>query len=255
MTPEAALRRDLRLARQVTPLVRRQFDRERRRVLRNLDNPGKALRPGEWEDTLGEVWLTAGQAVFDSTYQDLTGEKVQRDARASQQLVALIARLIRDGEGAKTIAGFIDEASAGVVTTTRKRIQTVLRRVHRPSDAREISRALRRLYTTDFAKKRANRIALDSTLRATATYEHAAAMLAQVVTGREYLQVWRNQGDARVRQSHRNVAPVALNELFKLTSIDKKGFATTVQLRYPRDPAGPMSQTAGCRCWTERQRV
>lgn len=245
-SPTAALRRDQALAKQVTPLVREQFHKERRRVLAHLNEPGEQVRAVEWEAVLADIWVRVGARVVEPEFVKLTGQPVPRDERAKQELVALIARLIRDGREAETIAAYVEESAAGITTTTRKRIQTVLRRVGRPSDIRKLTRGLRRLYLTDFVKRRANRIALDQVLRATATYEHGAALLAQEVTGREYVQVWRNQGDDRVRSTHTGVLPVSLGENFKV------GIS---ELRYPRDPAGPASETFGCRCWTERRRL
>lgn len=242
--PQDALARDEALAATLVKPIQTQFRQELRRVLRDHQD----VRVGEWETVLGEAWVDIGQAVFRPTFADLAD--LEDDKRTSQELVALIARLIEDGQGARTIGRFIDEAAQGVVTTTRKRIQTVLRRVHRPSDIREVSRALRRLYRTEFVNKRAQRIALDTALRATAVYEHAAVLLAREVTGRDYVKVWRNQGDDRVRKSHGKEEPVPsvpLDQLFVLSS--------GVSLRFPRDPDGPDSETFGCRCWTEYQRV
>ena len=245
-TPRAALKRDLKLAKELTPKVQEQFHIERRRVLAHLDSPGEQVRTVEWEALLADINLRVGKAVFEPEYVKLTGQPIPTDQRAKQELVALIARLIRDGREAEAIAAYIEEAAAGIVVTTRRRIGTILRRINRPADIRKLSRALRRLYLTDFVKRRANRIALDQVLRATAVYEHGAALLAQETTGREYLQLWRNQGDDRVRDSHLGVSPVALGETFKVGGSE---------LRYPRDPAGPAHETYGCRCWTERKRL
>lgn len=242
-TAEQALARDKRLAAAHKRVVAAQFRREWRRIRRNPTQPAKQ-HAGEWETILTNIWTDAGQQVFQTHYQHLTGRRV--DERAKQQLVALIQRLIRDRREAETVAQFIEEAAEGITTTTRRRIQTILRRLDRPSDIRRVSRALRRLYLTDFTGKRANRIALDQVLRATATYENGAAMLAQEVTGRDYVKVWRNQGDSRVRGSHTSVGSVMLGENFKV------GLA---ELRFPRDPAGPASETYGCRCWVEHRRL
>jgi hypothetical protein len=142
-----------------------------------------------------------------------------------------------------TYPKFVTAAAAGLAATTRRRIATV-RRVEKLRRLPNVSRQLRKLYQLDFVKKRAVRVALDQTLRQTATLEHAAAEVVQTVTGNDILKVWHNQGDNRVRGSHRSVAPVFLLEWFALTGGD---------LRYPRDPAGPGSETYGCRCWVEHQ--
>lgn len=242
-TPEQSLARDKQLAKQFTPVIQDTFDREYRRIQRDRTD----LRETDWVDVLTDVWVVAGNSVFADTYELYTREPVPTEARQKQQLVALIAEIIQDSNSAETIARHIEESAAGIVKTSRKRIGTVLRRLEGSgAGARRVSRALRRLYKTEFVKKRANRIALDQVLRATATYEHGAALLARETTGREYLQVWRNQGDDRVRDSHIGVLPVTLGENFKV------GIS---ELRFPRDPAGPASETYGCRCWTERRRL
>ena len=124
----------------------------------------------------------------------------------------------------------------------------MLRQLDRPSDVRAISRNLRRLYLTDFVKQRANRMALDQVLAATSTMEHAAAIQAQVTTGREYVKVWITQRDGRVRSAHVEAdgQTVALEEPFKVDG---------ELLRYPRDPAGSAGNTINCRCWVEHRQV
>ena len=250
-TAGQALARDQQLAQQFRPVIADTFQRELHRVLRNPQNPD--IRLQDWEDVLSDVWVTAGNSVFQDTYEYYTSAAIPTGTRQKQELVALIAEIIQDSNSAETIARYIEESAAGIVKTTRIRIATVLKRLETGGDARRVSRAIRRLYRTDFITKRATprkrrdaRIALDQVLRATATYEHGAALLAQETTGREYVQVWRNQGDDRVRESHRDVLPVSLDEMFKVGGS---------LLRYPRDPAGPAEETYGCRCWTERKRT
>ena len=248
-TPKQALARDQRLAKLMRPAITDTFDLELRRVLRDPDD----IRVQDWEDVLSDMWVTAGNEVFTPAFEQYSGRRASRDARQKQELVALIAEIIKDSNSAETIARHIEESAAGIVKTTRRRIGTVLKRIGTGADARRVSRAIRRLYQTDFITKRTTkrlrrdaRIALDQVLRATAAYEHGAALLASEVTGREYVQLWRNQGDDRVRESHSSVQPVSLDEMFKVGGS---------LLRYPRDPSGPAHETYGCRCWTERKRL
>ena len=249
----AALRRDLRLAAAQKRVVARQFRREADAVLAAVAagaDPAEGVAGPLWADTLGAVWTTAGAEAFTPALEELApGAKSRVEANKQlQRLVALVVDIIGSGRPAERIAGFIEDAANGVVTTTRRRIQTVLRGLERPSEVREVSRALRRLYLTDFVDDRAGRIALDSVLRSTATFEHAAALVAADATGWAYEQIWVSQGDGRVRATHSEAhgQAVALDEAFKVGG---------ALLRYPRDPAGPPGETYGCRCWTERRRV
>ncbi len=122
----------------------------------------------------------------------------------------------------------------------------MLRELTQPAKLRDVTRALGRLYRTDYVQDRATRIALDSVLRASATFEHAAAEQVAAGTGRQYEKAWVTQGDDRVRSQHRSVQPVNLEEDFKVDGH---------RLRYPRDPAGPAYLTANCRCWVEHRRL
>ena len=248
-----ALRRDIRLAAAARRPIQTRFRQERDAVLAAVaagHDATEGLSVPLWADTLGRVWVNAGSAVFTPALEELAPGATSRveAGKQVQRLVALVADIIGSGRPAERIAGFIEDAANGVVITTRRRIQTVLRSLERPSEVREVTRGLRRLYNTEFVTNRANRIALDSVLRSTATFEHAAALVAQDATGREYVQVWITQGDGRVRPTHAEAAgqQVALDETFKVGG---------AALRYPRDPAGPPGETYGCRCWTERKQA
>ena len=79
-------------------------------------------------------------------------------------------------------------------------------------------------------------------------FEQAAAEQVSASTGREYVKVWVTQGDDRVRADHAEAdgQTVPLSEPFKVG---------LTLLRYPRDPAGPASQTVNCRCWVEHRQA
>ncbi len=216
-TAAEALDRDLDLAADHVDSVRAAFRRERDRLAAKPD--ADPVREREWVAVLAALWLTAGQQVYPSTVKTL----------ASTVIPGPIP----------TFPNFIQAAAKGIVRVTRRRIKAV--RVAKP---RNLSRQLRKLYQTDFVKKRAVRIALDQALRQTATFEHAAAERVQEATGEDILRVWHSQGDNRVRATHLSVAAVMLDEVFLVGG---------VELRYPRDPAGTGRETFGCRCWVEHQ--
>lgn len=216
-TAQEALDRDLDLAADHVDQVRAAFRRERDRLAAKPDSD--PVREREWVAVLAALWLTAGRQVYPST-------------------VKALASAVTPGP-IPTFPNFVQAAAAGISRLTRKRIKAI-----RASKPRNLSRQLRKLYQTDFVKKRAVRIALDQALRQTATFEHAAAERVQEVTGDDVLRVWHNQGDSRVRSSHLSVAAVLLDELFQVGG---------TELRYPRDPAGSGRETFGCRCWVEHQ--
>lgn len=207
-------------------------------------DPAAAVTAEPWEQLLGDLWVDVGRQVYDTTHSQLAGDTPKQAA----QLVALVQEIVRGRRPAQRIARFIADRAEGITTTSRRRIHTVLREAATPADVREVTRALARLYNTDFVGGRAARVALDNVLRASATFENAAAQQVAVSTGREYVKVWVTQGDDRVRATHAEAdgQQVALDEDFKVGG---------VLLRYPRDPAGPAGETYGCRCWVEHRRL
>jgi hypothetical protein len=218
-TPQEALDRDLALAAEHIDPVRSQFRRERDRLAaKPEDDP---VRDAEWVAVLAALWVTAGDKVYPATVTD-------------------IAPAVTPG-ATPTFPEFIQAAAEGIARYTRSRIDAT-----RLLKSGNLSRHLRRLYQTDFIKKRAVRIALDQALRQTATFEHAAAERVAAATGSDVLKIWHNQGDSRVRSSHLSVASVLLDELFSVGG---------TELRYPRDPAGSGRETFGCRCWVQHQEV
>ncbi len=241
-----ALRRDIRIAQGSTRLIKATFKQERRRVLDRVEardpNPEDAIQLADWELALMRVWVNAAETVFPATLTRLT-----QDGKQSQELTALVQQVVRYGRPATEVRRFVEDRAQGVVTRSRRRIQTVLREGDlTPSGVREVSRALRRLYQTEFIDSRAARIALENVLQATSTFEHAAALVAQDQTGRTYVKTWVTQGDAKVRSAHADIHPktVGLEEPFKVDG---------VALRYPRDPAGPPGLVRNCRCWVEHR--
>jgi uncharacterized protein with gpF-like domain len=202
-------------------------------------DPTVAVKVKRWERVLEGIWLDTGERVYPATVTTLTA------AKQSQRLIALAQEIVRGKRPASRVAKFIEEAAAGITRSTRRRIHTVLGEAATPSEVRQVTQGLARLYRTDFVGDRASRIALDNVLRASATFENAAAMQVAASTGRNYTKHWVNQGDDRVRAAHQGVTPVAINEDFKIDG---------ETLRYPRDPAGPGHLTYGCRCWVEHRR-
>ncbi len=206
-------------------------------------DPTDVLSVDEWAFTLADIWILVGEVVWQAKVDELTG-RADEDAKQIQQLTALVQQIVREGRPASQIARFLEEQADGIIVRSRRRIHTVLREAGPPSQIREVTRALRRLYQTEWVTTRANRIALDQVLKAVSVFEQAAAEQVSASTGRRYQKVWVSQGDDRVRPSHADAdgQRVALGEPFKV------GMSL---LRYPRDPAGPASETVGCRCWVE----
>ena len=216
-TAQEALDRDLDLAADHVDTVRDQFRRERDRLAAKPDED--PTRVAEWVAVFTALWLVSGDEVY----------------------AAAVTALNPDVEpgATPTFGPFIDAAAEGVVKTTRLRIAAV--KALKPAN---LSRQLRKLYQTDFVKNRAVRIALDQALRQTATFEDAAAKWVERVSGVPLEKAWHNQGDGKVRNSHKGVTAVLLDDLFVLAGGD---------LRFPKDPLGPGSETYGCRCWAEHR--
>ena len=229
---------DARMAKAAEKRLRGVFHREQVRVIAaaetSLGDPSRVLEAvseEEWETALLAIW----RQVFAS--RDNQAEK------QTQQLVALVQQIIDSPTRAREVARFIDESAAGITTTTRRRLATILGETT-AADRRDVIRDLRRLYRTDFILKRAGRIALDNVLRATATYDYETAIVERDGLRRddiELVKLWRTQGDTRVRESHH-----AANGQTK--RLDVPFIVGGEALRYPRDPAGSTGETINCRC-------
>ena len=247
----AGLRAALRWHPQAVRIVRRRFAAELAALTElaeagatGVDELASAFDDEAWTITLADIWVMVGADVYQRKVDELMGG----EGKQIRQVVALVQQIVRYGRPAEQITRFLEEQAAGIITTSRRRVHTVLREAGSPSEVREVTRALRRLYRTEFVKVRANRIALDQVLRAVSVFEQAAAEQVQASTGREYVKVWVTQGDDRVRADHAEAdgQTVPLSEPFKVG---------LTLLRYPRDPAGPASQTVNCRCWAEHRVV
>lgn len=246
LSASRALARDLRIARAQTKVIRAAFRSELADVVRVVEaggDPAAGVTDQRWIDTLGRVWLETAYQVYDDTVEQFSGPAKAGDTR---ELLALIQNVIRRGRPAEQITRFIEERAEGISTFTRKRIHTILAEAGTPSDLRGVVRAISRLYRTEFVADRSSRIAVDNVLRASMTFTDAAVQQVSASTGRQYVKRWVTQGDAKVRNSHRDAAlvntAVAMDDFFKVGG---------TLLRFPRDPAGPASETRNCRCWVE----
>ncbi len=254
-----ALARDLRIVRGVVPVVRRAMRIEAAAVVAAIEDGEpdgtSGVRLEAWEETIGRVWLAAGEGTYRQHLAELVGAKAADGARYSAretkqtgEIVALIERLIGSPTRGREVARFIAERADGVVATTRRRITTVLRGVGPPAQVRDLVRQVRKLYATEFVTTKANRIALDNVLAATTTFEAEAVVEAAARTGREYVKAWATQGDSVVRESHvaadGQTQPIGVPFTVGGALLDR-----------PRDPNGPASETANCRCWAEHRRV
>ena len=236
----------MRLAAGHTKAIAATFRKEQTAVLaahRAGKDPALAVKVATWEAAIADVWLDVGERVYPATVAKLTAQK------QAARLIALAQEIVRGRRPASRVARFIADAAEGITTTSRRRIHTVLREATTPAQLRQVTGGLARLYRTDFVTDRAQRVALDSVLRAASTFEHAAAMQVAASTGRTYLKFWITQGDAKVRPTHSTAqadnAGIPLDEDFKVGG---------ALLRHPRDPAGPPSETFGCRCWSATRR-
>lgn len=206
------------------------------------DPPAPAVTIDRWEEVLGALWVNVGEQVYPAHVQHLT------EAKQTRQLIALVQQIVRRGAPATQVARFVEEQAQGIITYSRRRIHTVLRELDQPAQVRTVTRALARLYRTDFVRDRAARIALDQTLRASTTFEYHAAQQVTASTGRQYEQVWVTQGDSRVRPAHAAADG-------QQVPLEKEFDVGGELLRYPRDPAGSAGNTINCRCWVEHVRL
>lgn len=247
----AALRRDEQLARRITPIYRRTFRTELEYLLDNLvagGDPADLITDDFFEDAVGEAWVLVGRAVYDQTYITLTADLPETRAAPTQELSGLIRQIISGGRPITHVRQMITDESAGISVRSRRLIRTALRDADL-RQLRDVTKALRSLYTTDFVKTRAGRMALNSALRSSIVFENEAAKSAQERLRRfKYVKIWTTVGDGAVRPWHMD-ADGQQRDLDDLFDVGGE------LLQYPRDGAGSPGNTYNCRCWVEHQRV
>lgn len=248
---QAALRRDIRLARLTTPLVQQTFRTELKAVLAAVeagDEPESGVSLELWDQTVGQIWVRVGEAVYDPHFIMLTGKlPTAGKAAPRRELSALIQQIISDGRPITHVRSMITEQAQGISVQTRRLIRTRLRDANL-QELRQVTKALKSLYLTDFVKDRSYRLALNEALRASIVFENEAALSAQArLVNFKYTKVWVTVGDEAVRPAHRDAdgQQVDMDQPF---NVDGEN------LMYPRDVGSP-GNTYNCRCWVEHERV
>jgi len=226
---------ETRMAAAAEKRIRIVFQREGNRVVDAVAagrDPASEIDVDEWQAALLAIWRQVFEALDD-----------EKSKATRSELVALVQQIIDSPTRAREIARFLDEASAGITTTTRRRLATILADTT-VTDRAAVLDNLRRLYATEFVGTRSNLIALDNVLRSTATFDFEQAVVEQDGLRRDNVEIaksWMTQGDARVRDSHQ----AAQGQTRRL---DDPFIVGGVSLRYPRDPAGATGETINCRC-------
>jgi hypothetical protein len=104
-----------------TPLIRRQFRREARRVNAALRDEGleaalEAVSVEEWTDLLTRIWMANGEILFDRTMEDLGTFNPNRVAMTES------VRTI------ETLRRYAAENAQAIVANTRRRIEATVER-------------------------------------------------------------------------------------------------------------------------------
>lgn len=251
---QAALSRDLALSRAITKIYRRKFRAELSEIVSELEATGGAADPADliteesWIDPVGEAWVLVGRAVFAPHYIALTGEEpVEGKAAPRQELSALVQQIIGQGRPITRMRQMIADEAAGISVRSRRLITTHLRDANL-QELRQVVKALKSLYLTDFVKTRAGRMALNSALRASIAFEHEAAKAAQERLRRfKYVKIWTTVGDNAVRPWHAEADG-------QRRDLDDPFDVGGELLDFPRSGSDP-GNNYNCRCWVEHLRV
>lgn len=226
-----------RRAEAATPQVRRMFRGEGRAIDEILKQTGalgldvalEAVSVEEWTKVLERLWISNGEEVFGQTWDQIE----ERTSKARRPKLSDFPEFL--AEARQTI---VDRAEA-IVENTRRRITETARRAA-GSVAEGFGEVMRTeisgLYT-NWDAGRSGAIARHNVLTATAHAQHSAARASGAVLVKE----WVSMQDDRVRPAHAS-ADGQLRDLEAPYSVGGE------DLRYPRDPAGSIGNTANCRC-------
>jgi len=143
--------------------------------------------------------------------------------------------------------GLLSEFAADGYKLRDKRLDGIVRRAvkaEKPIAAADIEKIVT-AYQNRAIRWRSENIARTETLRAVQAGNFEAyqqAVESGKIAAQNVRKVWNSAHDKRVRDTHRELdgESVGLNERFVSSS--------GARLRYPLDPAAPLSETAQCRC-------
>lgn len=236
-----AFLRDERTARSVVRVVRKAFRQESRAVQR-------AATGTTWDQALAGAisaldrnrWLK----VLEVIYTEAAAGQIWKETQTALGAVT-------DDDPKQVILEYVQDAltvkADGILETTIKAFRRLEPPPLKASEGGLFRRAAAGLYQR-FGSNRAARIAITETLQAASTVQHLAAKASATITRSEIFKVWETVGDENVRQSH----VYAHGQRQPLDVPFSVGLSS---LNYPRDPYGPPSEVANCRCWTSHETV
>lgn len=217
-------------------LMQRGLRQERSRLLA-LNAPSvEALHidPEPWHPVLERVWHGAGGEWWNATIDQIIAEFPEKVD------VARIRELRNNPGALRAIARAIERAAARITRESRRLLVREAAAVDRTLQA-----TIEALYDPGRVLTRAQRLAQQEVLDATAILQHEAA----IATERVLLKSWLSRGDDRVRPTHAEAhaayAPESIPGPIPITDYFSVGGAS---LLHPRDPNGPPGEIANCRC-------
>ncbi len=198
--------------------------------------------PDAWAATFFRVWMGAGESFYASTVDAILAMFKGDDLFHVKQLEPAQLRRLRNNPGA------LNAIAVGVRNQGLREAQSSSRLLQRAADQFDSTeQAIRALYQPGEVRSRAQRLAENNVLDATAEVQQAAA----VATERALLKSWLSRGDDKVRPTHGEAhaiyspggspGPIGLEEAFNV------GSGTAQQ---PRDASLPARERINCRCQT-----
>lgn len=248
-----------RFEKQLTSLLRKFFETERRAVVSRLRSRvqfGAASEPDSIDSTeLDTLSLEELRKALARTLQDHNDEwqdsfETILEAIAAQFMTATVRELSDSltppqEEPATSWVGPVVTTALGLIA-----VSTLSRVIANVKDARSERRTLdqavdkiNELYST-FIKNRVPGIVGDLAGKV-ASLAQQIAVSSLDLSPEEVRQTWISMRDAHVRESHHELdgETRALGEEFK------------PDLKFPRDPDAPIEETINCRCWLMIERV
>ncbi len=198
--------------------------------------------PDAWAATLFRVWMGAGESFYATTVDDILAMFKGDELFHVKQLDPAQLRQLRNNPGA------LNAIAERVRRVGLQEAQSGSRLLQRNADMFDSTeQAIRALYQPGEVRSRAQRIAENNVLDATAEVQQAAA----VATERALLKSWLSRGDAKVRPTHGEAhavyspggdpGPIGLEEAFNV------GSGTG---QHPRAASLPARERINCRCQT-----
>lgn len=220
--------------------IRRELNAERGRLLSQRSTTvGKlTFATRAWEKALLDVWVASGGVWWTRTVEEI----LESFPAEKQNIPETLRRITSNPQAMRALRVGIRNRAKELVAANRKLLQRDADKVDRT-----LSQTIRALYRAPEIRTRAQRLARQEVLDATAELQHEAA----VATERALLKEWVSRQDSKVRETHSKAdAQYRLGSSPGAIPLDKPFRVGGSKLLRPRDRSlgAAAKETAECRC-------